>query len=64
MRALSQVLIVYIITAAIDVRLNLAPQNVIGVVLVVMLGAALFATFLLIITCLVKTRSGLWASVS
>lgn len=55
-RALSQALIVYIAAYALGVRLNLAPQALLGVTLFVMTGAALFATFSLIVAILVKTR--------
>jgi ABC-2 type transport system permease protein len=55
-RALSQAVIVYIASLALSVRLNLAPQALVGVLFFVLVGAALFATFSLIIASLVKTR--------
>ena len=55
-RALSQALIVYLAALALGVRLNAAPQALLGVVVLIMLGAALFASFSLIIASLVKTR--------
>jgi ABC-2 type transport system permease protein len=55
-RALSQAVIVYFAALALGVRLNAAPAALLGVVLLIMMGAALFATFSLIIASLVKTR--------
>ncbi|HUO67111.1 MAG TPA: ABC transporter permease [Gammaproteobacteria bacterium] len=55
-RALSQAVIVYLASLALGVRMNLAPQALLGVLLFILLGAALFATFSLIIASLVKTR--------
>ena len=55
-RALSQAVIIYAASLLLGVKLNLNPLALAGVVVVVVLGAALFATFSLIIACLVKTR--------
>lgn len=55
-RALSQALIVYLLALALGVRVQLAPSSIAGVIALVLLGAALFATFSLIVACLVKTR--------
>jgi ABC-2 type transport system permease protein len=55
-RALSQAVIVYVASFALGVRLNLTPHALLGVLLLIMMGAALFATFSLIIASLVKTR--------
>jgi len=55
-RALSQAIIVYVAALALGVRLNVAPQALLGVLFFILLGAALFATFSLIIASLVKTR--------
>ncbi|HEX7111205.1 MAG TPA: ABC transporter permease [Mizugakiibacter sp.] len=55
-RALSQALIVYLLALALGVRLQVAPSSIAGVIALVLLGAALFATFSLIVACLVKTR--------
>ena len=55
-RALSQAVIVYVAALALGVRLNLAPPALLGVLIFILLGAALFATFSLIIASLVKTR--------
>jgi ABC-2 type transport system permease protein len=55
-RALAQGIIVYVVAASIDVHLRLTALALVGVVFVLLLGSALFATFSLIIACLVKTR--------
>ena len=55
-RGLVQGLIVYGLALALGVRLRLAPGPLAGVALSVMLGSALFATFSLVVACIVKTR--------
>jgi ABC-2 type transport system permease protein len=55
-RGLSQALIVYLLALLLGVRLSWNPLALLGVVLLVLLGAACFSTFSLIIACLVKTR--------
>jgi ABC-2 type transport system permease protein len=55
-RALSQAVIVYLVAAALGVDLRYGPLALTGVVAALVLGAAVFATFSLIIACLVKTR--------
>lgn len=55
-RALSQAVIIYLLAWLLGVKLNWSPLAVLGVMSVVVLGAALFSTFSLIIACLVKTR--------
>jgi ABC-2 type transport system permease protein len=55
-RALVQAAIVYALALALGVQLNGNPLTLLGVLAAVLLGAALFATFSLIIACLVKTR--------
>jgi ABC-2 type transport system permease protein len=55
-RALSQALIVYVLALLLGVGIDLHPLSVLGVVTVIVLGAALFSTFSLIIACTVKTR--------
>ncbi len=55
-RALSQAIIVYALAAALGVRLNWSPAALASVIALVVLGAALFSTFSLIIACIVKTR--------
>jgi ABC-2 type transport system permease protein len=55
-RALSQVVIIYILAVLIGVGINWNPINLTLVVVVAILASALFSTFSLIIACLVKTR--------
>lgn len=55
-RSLSQAVIIYLLALLLGVKLNWNPLALAGVLLVVVLGAALFSTFSLIIACLVKTR--------
>lgn len=55
-RSLSQAVIIYAVALLLGVKLNWNPLALAGVLAVVVLGAALFATFSLIIACLVKTR--------
>lgn len=55
-RGLSQAAIIYILGLALGVRINWTVQAVLGVLLVVILGSALFSTFSLIVACLVRTR--------
>lgn len=55
-RALSQAVIIYAVALLLGVKLNWHPLALVGVAAVVVMGAALFATFSLIIACLVKTR--------
>jgi ABC-2 type transport system permease protein len=55
-RALSQAVIIYVLAMALGVKMNWSPHALLGVFLLVLLGAALFSTFSLIIACIVKTR--------
>lgn len=55
-RALSQAFIIYLLAFVLGVNINWNPLALLGVVLVVFLGAAIFATFSLIVACVVKTR--------
>ncbi|HUI97515.1 MAG TPA: ABC transporter permease [Xanthobacteraceae bacterium] len=55
-RALSQALIVYLLALLLGVGIDLDPAHIVGVVVVIALGSALFSTFSLIIACIVKTR--------
>jgi ABC-2 type transport system permease protein len=55
-RGLPQAAIIYILAAILGVRLNLRPLAVLSVAGFVMLGSATFATFSLVVACLVKTR--------
>jgi ABC-2 type transport system permease protein len=56
LRGLSEAVIIYLLAALIGVRMNLDPVSVVIVVLILILGVAVFSTFSLIIACLVKTR--------
>ena len=56
LRGLSQVVLIYLLAIALGVGLNWNPLALLGVLAVVLLGAALFATLSLIIASLVKTR--------
>ncbi len=55
-RSLSQVLIIYVLSLILGVRLNPNPLSIVGVVWIVLLGAACFSIFSLIIACLVRSR--------
>ena len=55
-RGLSQALIIYLLAILIGVHIDWNPISVLGVLIVVILGSALFSTFSLIIACVVRTR--------
>jgi ABC-2 type transport system permease protein len=55
-RALVQAVIVYIAAVAIGVGVRLDPLSIAQVAVVVVLGSSLFATFSLVIACLVRSR--------
>lgn len=55
-RGLSQAAIIYTLALLIGVKINWHPAALLGVVVVVIMGAALFSTLSLIIACIVKTR--------
>lgn len=56
MRGLSQALIVVLLATALGVALNLSAVALVGVVVVIVLGSALFSTLSMIIASLVKTQ--------
>ncbi len=56
LRALVQAAVIYLVAALIGVHLQAGLPQVLGVVVVVVLGAAGFATFSLVIACVVRTR--------
>ena len=56
LRGLTQGFIVYLLAVLLGVSMDWNPLSLLGVVAAVMLGAAFFSTFSLIIACLVKTR--------
>jgi ABC-2 type transport system permease protein len=55
-RGLTQAVIVYLLALLLGVRLQWDPLALAGVLIVVVLGSALFSSFSLIVACLVKTR--------
>jgi ABC-2 type transport system permease protein len=55
-RGLSQAVIVYLLALLVGVHINWNLPAMLGVVVVVILGSALFSTFSLIIACIVRTR--------
>jgi len=55
-RALSQALVVYILALLLGVGLDLHVLSIVGVVVAILLGSALFSTLSLIIACIVRTR--------
>jgi ABC-2 type transport system permease protein len=55
-RGLTQAAIVYLLSWILGVHVSWNPFNLLGVIAIVILGAACFSTFSLIIACLVKTR--------
>ena len=57
-RCLSQVLVVYFLSFVLGVQLNFSAIAMLGVLLIVMLGAACFSIFSIIVACLVKSREG------
>ncbi|GAB6876739.1 ABC transporter permease [Thermaerobacter litoralis] len=55
-RGVSQAAVVYLLAAATGVAVRHDPAALVGVVGVVVLGAAVFSTFSLVVACLVRTR--------
>jgi ABC-2 type transport system permease protein len=55
-RAMSQVVIVYILALIVGVKVSFHPLHLLGIFVAVILGAAIFSTFSLAIACLVKSR--------
>jgi ABC-2 type transport system permease protein len=55
-RGLPQALIIYLLAGWLGVRLDFGPVALAEVTLMVVLGSATFATFSLVVACLVKTR--------
>src|SRR5262249_40977038 len=55
-RSLTQAVIVYALATVLGGSMNRSPPALLGVRLALVLGAALFATFSLIVACLVKKR--------
>lgn len=55
-RAVSQAVIIYLLSLLLNVRLSWEPLNLIGILFIIIISAALFSTFSLIVACIVKTR--------
>jgi len=55
-RGLSQSVVIYALALLIHVKLNWNPLALLGVLVIVLLGASIFSTFSLVIAVLVKTR--------
>ena len=55
-RALTQGVIIMVLAWILGVPLRLDPASIAGLIVAVLLGAALFSTFSFVIACLVKTR--------
>ena len=56
LRSMAQALIIYLLTMFMHVPLNWSPTALIIVAVSIVLGAALFSTFSLLVACIVKTR--------
>ena len=55
-RALSQAAFIYLLAWLLGVRVNWNPWAMVGTALTVIIGAAVFSTFSLVVACIVKTR--------
>ncbi len=55
-RGLSQAVIIYALSLVLGVHINWGIPALIGIIVFVFLGSALFSTFSLIVACIVKTR--------
>lgn len=55
-KALPQAAVIYILALLLGVNMNFNPLDLLGVIVMVILGAACFSTFSLIVACLLKTR--------
>jgi ABC-2 type transport system permease protein len=55
-RGLSQAVFVYLLALALGIALSFQVVHVLGVLILIVIGSALFSTLSLIIACLVKTR--------
>lgn len=55
-RGLAQGIIIYILALLLGIHLDFSAWHIMGVVLFIILGSALFSTFSLAVACLVKTR--------
>ena len=55
-RGIMQAIVIYLLAMALQVSIRLEPLAIFGMLCSVMLGSGIFATFSLIIACIVKTR--------
>lgn len=55
-RAISQAIIIYILSVLLRVDISWNPLHIIGIIFIIIISASLFSTFSLIIACIVKTR--------
>lgn len=55
-RGVAQAVIIYVVAILLGVRLRFEARAIAGVLVTIMLGAALFSTFSLVVACVVKTR--------
>jgi ABC-2 type transport system permease protein len=55
-RGLSQAIIIYLLALLLGVDMNWNPLALLGVLVMILLGASAFSTFSLVIACLVRTR--------
>jgi ABC-2 type transport system permease protein len=55
-RALAQAVIVYVVALLMRIHASFEPRHILGVLVLIVLGSALFSTLSLIIACMVKTR--------
>ena len=55
-RGIAQTVIIYVVTLCMGIDVRLTPLPVLGVLVAVLLGSAVFSTFSLTIACIVKTR--------
>lgn len=55
-RGIAQAIIVYAVSLVMGIQLSVAPVALVGVLIAVLLGSAVFSTFSLVIACVVKTR--------
>ena len=55
-RGMVQTFIIYVLAFLMRIETSFRPQTILGVLIAVLLGSAIFSTFSLIIACIVKTR--------
>ncbi len=55
-RSLSQAVVIFVLAVLLGVHLRFEPAAIVGLLVFTLLGSAVFATFSLVIACLVKTR--------